>query len=342
MSTQQHLGLVNSVVQTRTPPPPPTGGNDATGNGAFIPGVGSNTIVALLLVMEDLMKIANIYGAMLIDQLKTQAEIANSIGKYTRYAANEQATQMRIQAGMSIAGGIVSGITSGIAFGTTFHVPAGEVDAQLKGAENFRQYLEPDEGNNNVSASASNEVSQTNVSDEELDKLKQKNDFVNRKKSNKWQSKEYTLEDIKNAKSTSKDPEERDLAKYRDKIDLAKADSDKSKIKGLKDSYDKKIEELRKTRDQRVAKWQQRAQGASTTAQALSSFLTGTGQVSAAKHQIQQGIEEANKQTAQAALGTAQGITGETRSNSDKYLGQSFDVTQLIAAISNANKLVGG
>ena len=128
----------------------------------------------------------------------------------------------------------------------------------------------------------------------------------------------------------------------KDTIDILHSDTTRSEeFEDLKTSYDKKIENLETKRQSIATKhgtaWSTRTQTAGALTQVLGGFGTGYG----SKYTEKAGEEAAAKDTANAALSTAQGITSETRQETETYLSKSSDTVQLIAAISQANKLPG-
>lgn len=279
------------------------------GTGQFIAGVGANTIVALLAVMDDMMKIANIYGKLLTDQLESQKTIASSLGDFAESQASNSAEQMKWQGWAQVAGGSLSAATC---LGSLFSKPnMSSLDDEIQGAQNYRSYLEDPAKN-------ADKVVSTNEESTEKEAF---SDLKNR-----------TSEDFVKAKDGVSQED-------KDKMDLIKAEDEK--LEELKTHYDKKVEDLDKRRmtikNEHDRYWETVRQ----TANGLSSISQGVGTGYGSHYTRQAGTEEAAKDTANAALQTAQGIASQTRNETDTYLNKSSEVNQLVGAISNANKLPG-
>jgi len=319
MSTAHQL--TNSDVEAPKKASEPTSGGNILNDNGFIPSVGSNTIVALLMVMETLMKVANTYGRMLVDQLKTQSQITTTVADLTEAAANDEANSVRIQGIMGMAAG---GASVGLSLYSFTSKPKGvsELDGQIEGATNYRNYMD------------SEPTSVSTVAGSGTDKVAKS-------------SPDITEEAFTEKFRTLKNKSNEEFAKTRENIppedketmDLVKKNS--TKKEELIEAYDKKIENLNNAKNARTQKHSAYLQNVATGTQGVNNVVTSTGSVISAGYKVDQGKDDAQKTEAQGALQTAQGMTSQTRGHTDEYLQQAQGTTQLIGAISNANKLAG-
>lgn len=345
MSNTQNLINNSHDTQAKAPAPAvPTvpGGQPPgpSGVGTFTAGVGANTIVALLAVMEDMMKISNLYGELLVDQLKSQASVATSLGSYTKQQADDQATQMQWQGWTQVVGG---SITGAIGIGGMVSSPGVEdLDSEIQGTKAMRDYMDNPEDAPSRVASNIEEDAPEGATEKDIKALKNRsgNDLTKESDSVKSNIKSklgfekartgVTEDDIRTSEQFTKD---------RETIGLLKDDD--TQMEDLKSTYDEKIKDLTKQRETiantHASKWSTITQ----TAGALNTATGGFGTAYGSKYTAQAGVEEAAKDTANAALQTAQGITSETRQQTDTFLNKSSEVVQLIAGISQANKLIG-
>lgn len=341
MLTRNDLTSTNPVVHAKAPLPP-EGGSNPTGNGTFIPGLGGNAIVALLAAMAAMAEASIISRQLKMDQLQVASDLALKFGKATRDSANEDAKGMRSQAIGQIVGGVVSGVISiaTIVCSIKQCFKTGDLDAQVKSAQSYREYLDDDEcisggsyrmnENNANTDQESPQANRTRISDEDIDALKNKTDKALVKKRNFFRSKGYTLKDIKSAEEGSS------LEQDRNKMKLA----DPEQRQALKDAFDKKIENLENTRATVRSRMERHLQNATNAAGAISQLSQGSGGMAAATHKVQQGVEDANKQIYQQAMSQAQTMADKSGDQSDRLIGQAFDITQQMAGISNADKSV--
>ena len=308
-----------------------------SGVGTFIAGVGANTIVALLQVMEDMMRVSNIYGELLVDQLHSQASVATSLGSYAKKQAEDTATQMEWQGYTAVAGG---GLTSAIGLGGMVSSAGTEnLDAEIEGAKSMRAYMDEPEVSTRAASNLDDE--REGATEKNIRALKDRSAEELTKDADDWKGKlkskatlgyaqpktGVTLEDIKTSDTFKTD---------RETIDLLSEDQ----LDDVKTSYDERIKDLEKKRmdiaNSHGTKWNTLIQFGSALNGTMSGFGTGFG----SKYTSKAGTEEAAKDTANAALSTAQGITSETRQNVDEFNKRASEVVQLIAGISQANRLL--
>ena len=349
MSNTQNLIKNPSETQARAPVPAAPANDPAgpSGVGTFIAGVGANTIVALLAVMEDMMLVSNLYGELLVDQLKSQASVATSLGSYAKKQADDTAEQMKWQGWTAVAGG---GLTSAIGLGGMISsAGTSDLDAEIQGAKAMRDYMDnPEESAMRTVGNTGTETE--GATEKDINALKNRSGKELTKDSNSWKTKLKSLSGYEKLKTTfgydrtQTGVTEDDIrtsdrfAKDRETVSLL----DEDQLDDVKTSYDKKIQDLTSRRqaiaNEHGTKWNTRVQ----TANALNSTLGGFGTAYGSKYTEKSGTEEAAKDTANAALQTAQGVTSETRQETETYLNKASEVVQLIAGISQANRLLGG
>lgn len=80
----------------------------------YAPGISGLTTTALLKVMEDLMKIANLYGIQFTKQIQMQSDIATSLGDYQEALGESEMADYIGQAFANGLGGLISLGTSTI------------------------------------------------------------------------------------------------------------------------------------------------------------------------------------------------------------------------------------
>jgi len=352
MSNTQNLIRDPSETQARTPVPAAPANDPAgpSGVGTFVAGVGANTIVALLQVMEDMMLVSNMYGELLVDQLKSQASVATSLGTYAKKQADDTAEQMKWQGWTAVAGG---GLTSAIGLGgMASSAGTSDLDAEIQGAKSMRDYMDnPDE--DAMRAVGNTDTGTEGATEKDIEALKNRSGKDLTKDSDSWRDWKAKLKSLSGYEKlkttfgydrTQTGVTEDDIRtsdrfkKDRETISLL----DEDQLDDVKSTYDKKIQDLTSRRqaiaNEHGTKWNTRVQ----TANALNSTLGGIGTGYGSKFTEQSGTEEAAKDTANAALQTAQGVTSETRQETETYLNKASEVVQLIAGISQANRLLGG
>jgi len=347
MSSSQNLISKSPDTQAKVPAPaaPTVSGGQPpgpSGVGTFTAGVGANTIVALLAVMEDMMKISNLYGELLVDQLKSQASVATSLGSFAKQQADDQATQMEWQGWMGVAGG---GLTGAIGLGGMISSPkVGDLDSEIQGTKAMRDYMDnPEEAPSRVASNTTTEEdAPQGATEKDIKALKNRSGNELTKDSDSVKNKIKSKIGFKKAQTGVTEDDIRTSDRFKtDRETIGLLKDDDTQMEDLKSTYDEKIKDLT-TKRQSIAnehgtKWNTRVQ----TASALNTALGGFGTAYGSQYTAQAGEEEAAKDTANAALQTAQGITSETRQQTDTYLNKSSEVVQLIAGISQANKLIG-
>lgn len=342
MSNTQNLINNPTQPQVNVPPPSSSGQAGPSGVGTFVAGVAANTISALLAVMEDMMLISNIYGKLFVDQMQSQQSVATDLGNFAENQAADTASQMELQGWMQVASG---GLSGAIGLGGMISSPkVGDFDSEIQGAQSYRSYMKDVEPNEGVVSNGTRDTTQQGanktLSEDTLKALKNRSgeDFM--KDSDSWTSRLKAKFSSPSKTGVTPDDIRTDprFKEDRDAINLA----NKSQLEDLKSSYDDKISELKKSRETIANTHAQKWSTYTQTATGLGSAVTGFGGAFAADYKRQEGTEEAAKDTANAALQTAQGIASETRQETETYLSKASDVVQIVAAISRANSLPGG
>lgn len=308
-----------------------------TGSGQFVAGVGANTIAALLNVMELMMKIANKYGDMLVKQLGAQSQMSIDLGKFSVQQGEDEEKDAQWSGWSQFAGGALS---VGTVAGTSISGSGSEannLDGEITGAKSYREYMdEPSQATKLMKSGGTKDIEledkTTTITEKDLDAIKNRNGSDHlEKQGGRWTKGKGV--DIETSQRES-------VVQDRKNIDLAKKDPEQ--IKELKTTYDKKIENLETRRQKLATKAESKTNNLQMLTRSLDSMSTGFGSgFGSSKYKLAQGVDKAQQSTTQGALNAAEGITSQTRSDTSKYLGQSEDVNQLIASISNANKSAG-
>ena len=290
------------------------------GTSQFTPGLSGTTTAALLEVMTDMMLISILYGEQMLKQVNAQKDMGEAINICDQKQGDAMFTQALEQGITGMAGGA---LTAGVGLYSMSSPPTGEIDAQITGAKSY-QKLVNDPPPVNAEMSDLNEVRPIRA-DEEVE-----NGITSRLKTLKEEP-----QFSKAGKAVNAEEEKVGDLSDKDMISLLHDDE----LASLKESIDTNVKDLTDQRQMIMKMHSEKATTYTTIANGFSTAAQGFGTSLSAPQQKDQKDLEGQAAVLQSALSIGQANSGQQRGGVDKFIGEVASLTQIIAAISNANAL---
>jgi len=291
------------------------------GTSQFTPGLSGTTTAALLEVMTDMMLISILYGEQMLKQVNAQKDMGEAINICDQKQGDAMFTQALEQGITQMAGGA---LTAGVGLYSMSSPPTGEIDAQLAGAKSYQKLVnDPPQPNGIVHDNGDVELSP-------LSREGQEENIASRLKTLKEEP-----QFSKAGKAVNAEDEKVGDLSDKDIISLLHDDE----LADLKESIDTNVKDLTDQRQTIMKMHSEKATTFTNIANGFSSAAQGFGTSLSAPQQKEQKDLEGQSAVLQSALNIGQGNSGQQRGGVDKFIGEVGSLTQIMAAISNANAL---